>query len=267
MSFWIKMNFESPFQNLFEISKCAIKQCCRELNFGQLLFLGQLLKMNFWCSKWEKWGLFIWKIKRKIGFYRSGPCPSFLGPRPKPARPVHPACLPLPRTAPAPPWPRLGRGRHMELVRWRRPTGGAPRVPPPRPLEPVRARSHLQLPVFLLSRFSSRKQCPEVLAGAVSVVAPLPAALLSLTVLARASAFTRPSSRCLSHPLSSRWGGQFGRPFFIAACRSSAPRGVSCSTLFPSPFSRAPASPRGAGAPAPLRQTIFVVFPSTRSTT
>jgi hypothetical protein len=49
--FLFKINFESPFQNLFGISKCALKQSCRELNFEQLLFWGQVLKMSFSTSK------------------------------------------------------------------------------------------------------------------------------------------------------------------------------------------------------------------------
>jgi hypothetical protein len=45
------MDVESPFQNLFGISKCALKQCCRELNFEKLLFWGQVLKIPFSTSK------------------------------------------------------------------------------------------------------------------------------------------------------------------------------------------------------------------------
>jgi hypothetical protein len=47
------MGFKSPFQNLFGISKYALKQYCRELNFEQLLFWGQVLKMPFSTSKFE----------------------------------------------------------------------------------------------------------------------------------------------------------------------------------------------------------------------
>jgi hypothetical protein len=47
------MDFESSFQNLFGISKCALKQCCRKLNFKQLLFWGQVSKMPFSTSKFE----------------------------------------------------------------------------------------------------------------------------------------------------------------------------------------------------------------------
>jgi hypothetical protein len=46
-------DFKSFIQNLFRISKCALKQSCRELNFKQLLFWGQLLKMPFSSSKIE----------------------------------------------------------------------------------------------------------------------------------------------------------------------------------------------------------------------
>jgi hypothetical protein len=52
-TFDLKMNFKSLFHNLFRISNCALKQCCRELNFEQLLFLGQVLKMPFSTSKFE----------------------------------------------------------------------------------------------------------------------------------------------------------------------------------------------------------------------
>jgi hypothetical protein len=38
---------------MFGISKCALKQSCRELNFEQLLFWGQLLKISFSSSKFE----------------------------------------------------------------------------------------------------------------------------------------------------------------------------------------------------------------------
>jgi hypothetical protein len=51
--FDLKMDFESLIQNLFGISKCALKQCCRELNFEQLLFWCQLVKMSFSTSKYE----------------------------------------------------------------------------------------------------------------------------------------------------------------------------------------------------------------------
>jgi hypothetical protein len=47
------MDFESLIQNLFGISKCATKQSCRELNFEQLLFWGQVLKMPFSSSTFE----------------------------------------------------------------------------------------------------------------------------------------------------------------------------------------------------------------------
>jgi hypothetical protein len=47
------MDFESLIQNLFEISKCALKQSCRELIVEQLLFWGQILKMSFSSSKFE----------------------------------------------------------------------------------------------------------------------------------------------------------------------------------------------------------------------
>jgi hypothetical protein len=42
-----QINFESPIQNWFGIAKCAVNQSCRELNFEQLLFWGQILKMPF----------------------------------------------------------------------------------------------------------------------------------------------------------------------------------------------------------------------------
>jgi hypothetical protein len=45
------MDFESTFQNLFGISKRALKKSCRELNFEQLLFFGQVLKIPFSTSK------------------------------------------------------------------------------------------------------------------------------------------------------------------------------------------------------------------------
>jgi hypothetical protein len=51
--FLFKTNLASLFQNLFGISKCALKQSCRELNFEQLLFWGQLLKIPFSSSKFE----------------------------------------------------------------------------------------------------------------------------------------------------------------------------------------------------------------------
>jgi hypothetical protein len=47
------MDFESLIQNLFEISKCALKQSCRELIVEQLLFWGQILKMPFSSSKFK----------------------------------------------------------------------------------------------------------------------------------------------------------------------------------------------------------------------
>jgi hypothetical protein len=47
------MDFEPLIPNLFEILKSALKQSCRELNFEQLLFWGQLLKMPFSSSKFE----------------------------------------------------------------------------------------------------------------------------------------------------------------------------------------------------------------------
>jgi hypothetical protein len=50
MEICFKMDFEASFQNLFGISKCSLKQCCRELNFEQLLFGGQVLKMPFSTS-------------------------------------------------------------------------------------------------------------------------------------------------------------------------------------------------------------------------
>jgi hypothetical protein len=45
------MDFESLIQNLFGILKSALKQSCRELNFEQLLFWVQLLKMPVSTSK------------------------------------------------------------------------------------------------------------------------------------------------------------------------------------------------------------------------
>jgi hypothetical protein len=47
------MDFETLIQNLFRISKGALKQSCRELNFEQLLSWGQLVKMSFSSSKFE----------------------------------------------------------------------------------------------------------------------------------------------------------------------------------------------------------------------
>jgi hypothetical protein len=41
------MDFEPLIQNMFRILKSALNQSCRELNFEQLLFWGQLLKMSF----------------------------------------------------------------------------------------------------------------------------------------------------------------------------------------------------------------------------
>jgi hypothetical protein len=45
------MDFEALVQNLFGISKCALKQSCRGLNSKQLLFLGHFQKKSFSCSK------------------------------------------------------------------------------------------------------------------------------------------------------------------------------------------------------------------------
>jgi hypothetical protein len=57
------MDFEPSIQNLFEILKSVLKQSCRELNFEQLLFWGQLLKMPFSSSKIRFWdGLEILEI-------------------------------------------------------------------------------------------------------------------------------------------------------------------------------------------------------------
>jgi hypothetical protein len=47
MGFYLKMDFERLIQNLFRILKSVLHQSCRELNFGQLLFWGQLLKNVF----------------------------------------------------------------------------------------------------------------------------------------------------------------------------------------------------------------------------
>jgi hypothetical protein len=47
------MDFEFLIQNLFGISKSSLNQSCRELNFEQLLFWGQILKMSFSSSKFE----------------------------------------------------------------------------------------------------------------------------------------------------------------------------------------------------------------------
>jgi hypothetical protein len=51
MRFDLKMDFESLVQNLFGISKCALKQICRGLNSKQLLFLDYFQKKSFSCSK------------------------------------------------------------------------------------------------------------------------------------------------------------------------------------------------------------------------
>jgi hypothetical protein len=87
------MDFESPFQNLFGISKYDLKQCCRELNFEQLLFWGQALKMSFSISKFEIlncWKNLDLKIEKKKQFPVYWARASLLAHRPKPARPVHP---------------------------------------------------------------------------------------------------------------------------------------------------------------------------------
>jgi hypothetical protein len=51
MSFYLKMDFQLLIQNIFGILKNALNKSCRELNFEQLLFWGQLVKMSFSSSK------------------------------------------------------------------------------------------------------------------------------------------------------------------------------------------------------------------------
>jgi hypothetical protein len=53
MSLHLKFDFKSPIQNLFRIFKSALNESCIELNFEQLLFWGQLVKMLFSSSKFE----------------------------------------------------------------------------------------------------------------------------------------------------------------------------------------------------------------------
>jgi hypothetical protein len=88
------MDFEASFQNLFGISKCSLKQCCRELNFEQLLFWGQVLKMLFSTSKFEfrvvsKFGFEI--IKEKAFSRVTGPAPRF-----RPTGAGQPSLTPVP---------------------------------------------------------------------------------------------------------------------------------------------------------------------------
>jgi hypothetical protein len=45
------LGFKSLIQNLFRILKSTLNKSCRELNFEQLLFWGQLVKISFSSSK------------------------------------------------------------------------------------------------------------------------------------------------------------------------------------------------------------------------
>jgi hypothetical protein len=49
--FDLQMGFKWLFQNLIEISKCTLKQSCREYFSELLCFWAQFVKMLFACSK------------------------------------------------------------------------------------------------------------------------------------------------------------------------------------------------------------------------
>jgi hypothetical protein len=90
------MDFESLIQNLFGISKCALNQCYRELNFEQLWFWDQLLKMPFSSSKFEFETVLEnleLKFEKEKCFRASGPRAPLPAQQPKSARPA-PARLP-----------------------------------------------------------------------------------------------------------------------------------------------------------------------------
>jgi hypothetical protein len=122
------------------------------------------------------------------------------------------------------------------------------------PLEPVRARSLPQLPISYLIRFSSQQQCHRsgrrsrerrcTITGRVAQLHRFCSRLclhLHPTVLAVPSAAPIVEVR-----------GPIWLIFFHHCSPELGSARVSCSAP-PSPFSRAPASPHGGGAPTSLR--------------
>jgi hypothetical protein len=147
------MNFKSLFQNLVGILKCTFKQSYRVQNFKQLLFLDQLVKMSFSCSK-RKFGAVCLKKKRKGILFLDLGRALLSGPAGQDGS----ACLPRARTPAVPtalkPRPRCSRN-----------------APSPR-AEPLLPPSALHFLLFLFALAAAPQACRRSSPPSSTLAAP-----------------------------------------------------------------------------------------------